>query len=274
MNEWAAPVWAASARAAPQFQYSSGTNASILAFSVDDEAKGDALYPPCAQAEGELAPDQGGDVVSHDSVEHPSTALRVVQVLVELARVADPVLDALLRDLVELDALGRLLGRFELLGDVPRNGLSLAVGVGGEQNFVDVFRRLFQLLQDLFFAWNDLVRLLKALLDIDAELLGEVLDVSLGCDDVEPRPQVLLDRLGLRGRLDDDERLDHQQLLFRIVLQSSAIVSLSSAEEARRALYYYVLQSERQERGGGRLGAHPRTCRDRIGVARRGRDRI
>ena len=55
----------------------------------------------------------------------------------------DPVLDALLRDLVKLDALGGASWRLELFGDVPGDGLALAVGVGGEQDFVGFFAAAF-----------------------------------------------------------------------------------------------------------------------------------
>jgi hypothetical protein len=75
---------------------------------------------------------------------------------------------------------------------------------------------VLQLLEHLLLAGDDLVRLLKAVLDVDPELLGQVFDVPLRGDHLEPRAQVFLDRLGLRGRLDDDERLSHQVLLFRI----------------------------------------------------------
>ena len=244
-----------------------------LALAVDDEAERDALDAPGAEAEGELAPDQGRHVVSDDAVEHAAARCASYRSLSSSRGLATPYSTPFFVISWNSTRCVVRLARLQLLGDVPGDGLALAVGVGREQDMRRRSSPPLQLGQDLLLARDDLVRLLKPLFDVDPELLRQILDVPLGGDDVEPRPQVLLDRLGLRRRLDDDERLDHQQLLFRIVLQSSAIVSLSSAEEARRALYYYVLQSERQERGGGRLGAHPRTCRDRIGMARRGRDR-
>ena len=60
--------------------------------------------------------------------------------------------DALLGDLVELDPLGRLLGRLELLVDVPGDGFALPVGVGREKDFVDVLRRLLEIVKNLFLA--------------------------------------------------------------------------------------------------------------------------
>ena len=121
----------------------------------------------------------------------------------------DAVLDAFLRYLVELDALGGLLAREKLVGQMPGDRFTLAVGVGREQDLVGRLRGLLELLDDLLLAGNDLVRLLEPSLDVDAELLGQVLDVALGGEHLVLRPQVLLDRLGLRGRLDDDERLSH-----------------------------------------------------------------
>ena len=67
-----------------------------------------------------------------------------------------------------------------------------------------------QLLDDLLFAGDDLVRLLEAFFDVDPELLRQVLDVALRGHHLVLGAEVLLDRLGLRRRFDDDERLSHQ----------------------------------------------------------------
>jgi hypothetical protein len=130
---------------------------------------------PAREPERELAPHERRHVVADDAVEDAAGALRVVEVLVELARVGDAVLDPLLRDLVELDALADALRLLELLGDVPRDGLALAIGVGREQDFVGALGGGLQLLEDLLLAGDDLVRLLKAVLDVDPIFLGRSL---------------------------------------------------------------------------------------------------
>src|SRR5262249_27116978 len=73
-----------------------------LALAIDDEPKGDRLHATGGEAERELRPDEGRDVVADDAIEDAARALRVVEVVVELARVRDAVLDTLLGDLVEL----------------------------------------------------------------------------------------------------------------------------------------------------------------------------
>ena len=72
--------------ATPTFQYSSGMNASISRSRSTISRKRHRLHATRGQAEGELAPDQRGDVVAHDAVEHAPGALGVVEVVVELAR--------------------------------------------------------------------------------------------------------------------------------------------------------------------------------------------
>ena len=190
----------AAAAPTPTFQYSSGTNASISRSRSTISRSATDCTRPGAQAERELGPDQRRDVVADDAVEHAARALRVVKVLVEVARVVEPVLDALLGDLVELDALHLELRALELLGDVPGDRLALAIGVGGEQERVGLLGLGLELGQDLLLALDDLVGLLEALLDVDAHLLGQVFDVALGGQDLVARPEVLLDRLGLGRR--------------------------------------------------------------------------
>ena len=107
-----------------------------LALPLDDEAERNGLDAAGAQTERKLVPDEGRHVVTDDAIEHPAGALGIVKVLVELARLLDAVLDALLRDLVELDAMHLELFSPELLGEVPRNRLTFAVGVGREQEDV------------------------------------------------------------------------------------------------------------------------------------------
>jgi len=55
----------------------------------------------------------------------------------------------------------------------------------------------------------DFVPLLEAILDVDAVLLHEVLDVSLAGYDLVTGTQVLLDGLGFGGGFDDYESLRH-----------------------------------------------------------------
>ncbi len=194
-----------------------------LALAVDDQAERHGLHAPGREAEGELGPDQGRDVVADDAVEDPAGPLRVVELLVELAGVAHPVVDALLGDLVELHALDLELRALDLLGDVERDGLALAIGVGREQDLVHLLGGGLELFEDLLLALDDPVRLGEVVRDVDRRHLlaldlrlllgGQILDVPLGREHFVPGAQVFLDGLRLGRRLHDHERLGHHHLL-------------------------------------------------------------
>ena len=100
---------------------------------------------------------------------------------------SDAVLDTLFRDFVELDALGGLLGRLELLHDVPGNSFAFTVGVGRKKDFIHILGRLFELEDDLLLAGYNFVRFLEAAFDVDPELFRKVLDVTFGGQDLVPR---------------------------------------------------------------------------------------
>ena len=196
------------------FQYSSGTNASISRSRSTMRRERDRLHAPRRQAERELRPDERRDVVADDAIEHAASALRVVEVLVERARMIDAVLDALLRDLVELDALDLELRALDLLGEMEGDRLAFAIGVGREQDGVDLLRGGLELLEDLLLALDDDVRLGEVVGDVDGVLLlRQILDVALRREDLVPGAQVLLDGLRLGRRLHDDECLGHHNLI-------------------------------------------------------------
>src|SRR5262249_17918547 len=96
---------------------------------------------------------------------------------------------------------------------------ALAVGVAREIDGLVLARRLADLGDDLLLALDDLVDRLEAVLHVDADLrLRQIAHVAdRGLHD-EARAEVLADRLGLRRRLDHDERgarLDLLRLLWR-----------------------------------------------------------
>jgi hypothetical protein len=185
-----------------------------LALAVDEEAEGHRLDAAGGEAEGELGPDQRRDVVADDAIEDAASALGVVEVVVELARVLDAVVDALLRDLVELHALDLEARALDLLLDVERDRLALAIGVGRQHHVVDLLGRRLELLEDLLFALDDRVGLREIVREVDGlRALGQVLEVPLRGEHVVARAEVLLDGLRLGRRLNDNERLGHHDLL-------------------------------------------------------------
>ena len=94
------------------------------------------------------------------------------------------------------------VGVLQLLGDVPGDGLALAIRVGGQVDGVRRLCVLLQLAQRLLFALDDVVLRLEAVVDVHAHLaLGQVLDVAHRGLHRVTGAQVLLDGLGLGGRL-------------------------------------------------------------------------
>ena len=101
------------------------------------------------------------------------------------------------------------LRTLELLHHVPRDGLALAIGVGGEQDGASLFGGHLELGEHLGLVLDDLVGFLEVLLDIDPHLLGEVFDVPLRGQHLIAGAEVLLDGLRLRRRLDHHECLQN-----------------------------------------------------------------
>src|SRR5262249_32185385 len=136
---------------------------------------------------------------------------RVDHLHVDLARLLDGLEDRLLGDLVEHQTADFLFRRAELLGEVPADGFAFAVGVGRDVDLVGRLRRVFQLLDDLDAVGNDDVLRLAPGVDVHTQLaLRQIPDVADRRNDFEVPTQILADRLRLRGRLDDDERLGHE----------------------------------------------------------------
>ena len=143
---------------------------------------------------------------------------------VDLAGVGHRGLDGGPRDLVEGDAERRLVLEAQRLLDVPGDGLALAVGVGRQEDAVGLVRLLLQLGEDVLgrapalalavLALDDDVGGHPAGLDIDAgddlalfAAARQVADVAVARQHLEIAAQVFVDRLRLRGRLDDHEVL-------------------------------------------------------------------
>ncbi|MGC4089659.1 MAG: hypothetical protein QM756_17580 [Polyangiaceae bacterium] len=196
------------------FQIFFGDERFDLALALDDQAQCHRLHAACAQAESQLGPNQRRNVVAHDTIEHAASALRVIEVLVELTRVLEPLLDALLGDLLELDAPHFELRPTKLLRDVPGDGLTFAIRVGCEQDDVGLFGFVLELVEDLGLGLDHLIGLFEALLDVDAHALGQVFDVALTGKHLIAGTKILLDGLGLGGGLDDYEGLGHGRVFL------------------------------------------------------------
>ena len=115
-----------------------GHERADLALAVADEPQRHGLHAPGREPAAHLVPQERADLVAHEPVEDAARLLGVDLLRVDLARVLEGLLDGAFGDLVEdhaahlLLGLGRLAG--ELLGEVPADGLALAVRVGGQED--------------------------------------------------------------------------------------------------------------------------------------------
>ncbi len=110
-------------------------------------------------------------------------------------------------DLVELDPVHRQPpdGPLQGMDQVPRDGLPLAVGVGGQVDGRGLFGILPQPADDLFFLGRDDVARLKIVLNVHAHAVGrQVADVAHRGDHRIALTQETAHRARLGRRLDDD----------------------------------------------------------------------
>ena len=189
-----------------------------VAFPGDHEARGHRLHAAGRQGGADFAPQEGRDLVAVEAVEDAAGLLRVDEVRVQVARVLQGALDRFLRDFVEHHAANGHL-RLQDLEEVPRDGFTLAVLIGCEEEFVGLLQELPQF-GDLFL----LVRVhhvigFKAIIHVDSEAaerpffhvfgqfggLREVTDVADGGGHVVVGTQVSLDGGCFRRRLHDHE---------------------------------------------------------------------
>src|SRR5213592_2943478 len=187
-----------------------GREGADLALPLADDADRDRLHAPRREPAAHLVPEEGRELVADQAVEDAARLLRVEAVLVELAGVPERLEDRLLRDLVEEHAVDVPPAPAELLHDVPGDGLTLAVGVGGEVDVLLVLGGLLDLLEHLRLALDDVVLGREVALDVVPELrLGQVHHVADGRLHLVVAPEVLAERPGLGRRLDDDEVPGH-----------------------------------------------------------------
>ena len=189
-----------------------------VALPGDHEARGHRLHAPRRQGRADLTPQEGRDLVAVEAVEDAAGLLRVHEVGVQVTRVLQGALDRFLRDFVEHHAAHGNL-RLQDLQEVPRDGLTLAVLISCQIEFVALLEELLEF-GDLFL----LIRVhhvvgLKAIIHVDGEAaerpllhvlgqlgrLREVADVADRGGHVVVGTQVSLNGGCLRRRLHDHE---------------------------------------------------------------------
>ena len=181
-----------------------------LGLPVGNEAKGGALHPSSGEVRADLRPQHRRQVEPDEVVEGAAGELGVHQVGLKLSRMLERLADRAPCDLVELYPVHRLVLEHpalgQELGDVPRNRLALAVGIGGEIESARAPHGPHDRLHVGLRARHQLEVHGEAALRLDRPGGGnEVAHVPVGGEDGEVRIQVLPDGAGLRWGLDDEE---------------------------------------------------------------------
>ena len=101
-----------------------------LAFTLYNEAYGNALYTSCRELWHDLAPEDRRDLIAHDTIKHTTSLLCIDEIDVDRTRRLDGIEDCRFGDFVKDDALGLGLVETEHLRQVPADSLSLAVFIG------------------------------------------------------------------------------------------------------------------------------------------------
>ncbi len=166
-------------------------------FPVADDSHGNRLHAPGAQSSPHLVPENGADLISHQSVQDAPRLLGFVFVKVQLPGMAESGKHGVFRQVVEKDTVDILLA-VDLFGDMPGDGFTFTVGIGCEVNRVGRFRGLLQIRHDLLLAFQDLIGRLKIIFYVDPEFaLGEILDVTHRGADVIITAQIFFNGLHL-----------------------------------------------------------------------------
>ena len=181
-----------------------------LALAVHNEAQRHGLHAPGADAALDVLPEDGGNLVAHEPVEHSSGLLRANQVLVDGARVLQRFFHCAGGDLVELNAADVGVLALDELGHVPADGLALAVRVGREVDVVRCLGGLAQAAHNVLFALDDLVARQVAVLLVQAHVaLGKIAHVAHGGLHDIVLAEEFADGLHLCRGLNDDEVFCH-----------------------------------------------------------------
>ena len=185
-----------------------------LFLALHDHPQRRRLHAAGGQPALHLAPQHRRQVEAHQVVQRAARLLRVDQVAGDLARVLHGLADRPRRDFREHDPVQRLAleqaALLQDLGDVPADRLALAVRVGREVDGVGRLGRLGDRLDVLLVLVDQFVAHREVVVRVDRALLGDqVADMAVRGQDVEVLAQVLVDRLRLRRRFDDEQVLGH-----------------------------------------------------------------
>ena len=182
-----------------------------LHLALDDQPQGDGLDAAGGLRARQLAPEHGGEAEADEIVERAAGEIGFDQFHVDLPRMVHRGRDGGFGDGVKDDALdlGGFLHRLALgqgLQQVPGDRLALAVGVGGEDQFVVAFQSVGDGADMLLAVGSDLPEHLEFMVGIDRAVLGrQVAHMAIGGEHGETGAEILVDGLRLGGRFDNDD---------------------------------------------------------------------
>ena len=183
-----------------------GFKRADLPLALDDQSKRDGLHPAGGESGLDAVPQDGAGLVADQAIENPARLLGIHLPVVDLPGLPQRLLDGVLGDLVEQDPVSGDV-RLELIGNVPGDRFAFPVGVGSQVDGRSALGRLLEIRQRLGLALDGDVLRLEPALHIHPELAGgQIPNMADGGLHVVAGAQVLTDRLGFGGRLDDDER--------------------------------------------------------------------
>ena len=117
-----------------------------FAFAFTDHAQCDRLHTAGAGAFFHLRPEQRTDHITDQPVKHPARLLRINQIHIDFGGILERLFDGALGNFVKGHPLEFAFKRpFEQFLQMPGNGFSFTVRVGGQINAVRLFRGGFDL---------------------------------------------------------------------------------------------------------------------------------
>ncbi len=186
-----------------------------FAFALHDDAQGHGLDPAGGEAPADFVPQQGRNLVTHQTIENAAGLLRVHQLFVDHAGVLKCFLNGVLGDLVEhhpVDVRPAILLALQFLLQMKTDGFAFAVGVGGQVNGFDALGGLFQLADEFTFALDDFIARLETVLHIHGQIfLGEILNMTQRSFDNVLLAQIFIDGFRLDWRFHDYKSFRHNK---------------------------------------------------------------
>ncbi len=190
-------------------QYSLATNFSISSSRSHTSRSATDCTRPAERAPGSLRQSTGESVKPTRVIERTAGEIGIDQSGVDDARMFHRIGHRLLGDGVKHHPFhGLLLERvlfLEYLKHMPGDRLTLAVGVGGQNELIGAFEGLGDVVEALVRLGVDLPDHAEVIIGVDRAVLGrQVADMAKRCQDLVAGAQVFIDRLRLGRRLDND----------------------------------------------------------------------